>query len=149
MSEGKRVYNQIYTKLVENDTDFIGLLAYSIYKRHKLDFCAQFLKKNDRHPNDTELQVYYDAQNMPGQLELYRKDAEDRLSDMVTEIAASEIKIYQDQILNNYEKKIAEAVKSNTPTSINAFVYNVFASLVATIIAAILAYVGYIEFIKP
>lgn len=41
----ERKYNFIYEKLVSSDDDLIGLVAYSIYKRHKIDLLME-LKKN-------------------------------------------------------------------------------------------------------
>lgn len=46
--------NLIYSKLVEDDADIIGMVAYGIYKRHKIEFIDSIRKEYDREPNDEE-----------------------------------------------------------------------------------------------
>ena len=41
----EKQYNFIYSKLVTSQDDVIGLLAYSIYKRHKIEYIEDFKKK--------------------------------------------------------------------------------------------------------
>lgn len=44
-------YNFIYTRLVENENDVIGVVAYSVYKRQKIEYIEairQFSRQRDR-----------------------------------------------------------------------------------------------------
>jgi hypothetical protein len=38
-------YNFIYEKLVESEDDINGMIAYSLYKREKIEFIRSFLSK--------------------------------------------------------------------------------------------------------
>lgn len=43
-------YNHIYSVLVENEQDTLGIIAYSLYKRQKIEFIQAFKTKHDREP---------------------------------------------------------------------------------------------------
>lgn len=40
-------YNFIYEKLVPDNNDIVGLIAYGIYKRKKIEFIKQYIAEND------------------------------------------------------------------------------------------------------
>lgn len=140
MNEGERTYNQIYTKLVTDNTDIIGLVAYGIYKRHKLNFCTQFRDEYGRQPSHEECRVFYSTTNASDQLNQYRKTAEDIVSDIVMNTSLSEIQSFEEEMLRDYEEKIGNAVRSNVPTSLKTFLYGIFASIGGAIIYAGLMY---------
>ena len=68
-------YNHIYSVLVENDQDTLGIIAYSLYKRQKIEFIQSFKVKHDTEPKDTDLAPFHDVSNSPTQLESYRNQA--------------------------------------------------------------------------
>ncbi|PVZ41502.1 hypothetical protein [Pseudomonas sp. CC120222-01a] len=68
-------YNHIYSVLVESDQDTLGIIAYSLYKRQKIEFIQSFKVKHDREPKDIDLAPFHDVSNSPTQLESYRNQA--------------------------------------------------------------------------
>ena len=48
-----RKFNYIYSTLVESEDDFIGKIAYTIYKEDKINFIAE-LKKDSPEKETTE-----------------------------------------------------------------------------------------------
>ena len=48
-------YSFIYNNLVSNSGDFIGLVAYSIYKQEKIEYIKKFEDAHQRSPNPDEL----------------------------------------------------------------------------------------------
>ncbi|WP_286915568.1 MULTISPECIES: hypothetical protein [unclassified Pseudomonas] len=68
-------YNHIYSILVENEQDTLGVIAYSLYKRQKIEFIKAFKVKHDREPGDEDLAPFHDVSNSPSQLESYRNQA--------------------------------------------------------------------------
>lgn len=40
-----RRYNYVYDKLVKSDNDIAGMVAYCIYKQHKIEFITKFKKR--------------------------------------------------------------------------------------------------------
>lgn len=58
----------VFDNIVENDKDFLGLLAYALYKRHKIEW----IRSHDHDNHDAFKQVACTAQ----QIEMYRDQAE-------------------------------------------------------------------------
>ncbi|MCE0959016.1 hypothetical protein [Pseudomonas putida] len=68
-------YNHIYSVLVENEQDTLGIIAYSLYKRQKIEFIQAFKTKHDREPKDEDLAPFHDVSNSATQIESYRNQA--------------------------------------------------------------------------
>lgn len=64
--------NTVFGALVTEDSDVVGLVAYSIYKQNKHDFLVAFSKAKGREPNDTELGAYTMGESTPRRLAIYR-----------------------------------------------------------------------------
>lgn len=41
-------YNYIYEKLVTSEDDVLGLIAYGMYKQHKIEFISKIKEDNNR-----------------------------------------------------------------------------------------------------
>ena len=52
-----RKYNYIFKKLVDDETDLIGLVAYGLYKNNKIEYLEKFKDKNGREPTEDELEL--------------------------------------------------------------------------------------------
>ena len=72
--------NEIFSRLVQGDTDIAGLVAYSIYKQNKLDWLAAFETAKARVPDDAELFSYIVGEGTPRRLATYRQLAEATLA---------------------------------------------------------------------
>ena len=64
--------NTVFGSLVTEDSDVVGLVAYSIYKQNKHDFLVAFSKTKGREPNDAEMAVYTMGESTPRRLAIYR-----------------------------------------------------------------------------
>ena len=78
-SEG-RVRTGVFSHLVKDDGDIAGLVAYSIYKQHKLDWLRAFESAKGRPPSDDELASYFIGEGTPRRIATYRHLAEATLS---------------------------------------------------------------------
>lgn len=74
-SKSQGDYNFIYTKLVKNETDIIGVVAYSVYKRQKIEYIEAIRCKHERRPDEQELASFHELTNSPTQLDSYRQQA--------------------------------------------------------------------------
>ena len=72
--EGER--NEVFGALVRDDSDIVGLVAYSIYKQNKHDWLIAFNKAKGREPTEGELSAYIIGENTPRRLATYRHLAE-------------------------------------------------------------------------
>lgn len=64
--------NTVFGSLVTEDSDVVGLVAYSIYKQNKHDFLVAFSKTKGREPNEVELAAYTMGESTPRRLAIYR-----------------------------------------------------------------------------
>ena len=70
----------VFAHLVKGDSDIAGLVAYSIYKQHKLDWLRAFEGAQGRSPNENELASYLIGEGTPRRIATYRHLAEATLS---------------------------------------------------------------------
>jgi uncharacterized membrane protein YccC len=68
-------YNYIYSTLVQSEQDILGIIAYSLYKRQKIEYVQTFKTKHGREPSDDDLAPFHDVSNSTTQLESYRNQA--------------------------------------------------------------------------
>ena len=73
----KRTYSYIYSKLVENEDDILGHIAYSIYKSHKIAeierLCSE--KKVD-FVSDADIEPFIQMAQSERQIKFYREHAD-------------------------------------------------------------------------
>lgn len=82
----------VFRKLVESPDDFLGLLAYSLYKRHKIEWI-------EAHPDDNH-EAFKKVACTPQQLGMYRYQAE--------QMAKSFIDVSLDQLEAEMRSSIME-----------------------------------------
>ncbi len=123
-------YNVIYNKLVKSEDDLVGLIAYGIYKKHKIEVINRLKAEKGREPNDEECGVFISTSNTDSQLELYKNQAEAILSETVGNIAGEQINEIEERILRDYKANIKSCIPSNWKT----FGISVAASAVSAIL---------------
>ena len=72
--------NNVFGHLVQDDGAIAGLVAYSIYKQHKLDWLRAFESAKGRAPDENELASYIIGEGTPRRLATYRHLAEATLA---------------------------------------------------------------------
>lgn len=135
-------YNYIYKTLVEDDNDILGIIAYGIYKKHKIEFIDKIKKEQGREPTDEECYSFFACSTTETQLESYRSQAEMLLSEAVGNIAREEIVEFEKEMLKNYKKEISSCVPSNMKTFWLSAIAGVVSTLLFTIIAGIFYFIG-------
>lgn len=143
MSTPPRQYNFIYAKLVNADDDLVGLVAYGIYKQHKISFLSSFKDEFGREPTDEECRVFYLTSTTSDQLQKYTTQAAGLVSELVTSTTIEEIQTFQADMLNSYETKIEQAVKRNVPTNAKTITTGVITGVVASLVAALMMSISY------
>ncbi len=96
-------YCQIYKKIVEHEKDSVGLIAYSLYKKHKLEYC----KNNPDKVTPAALSYFYRTQETPTQITVYRKEAEILILNLIDqnqlELTSAAAKAAADIVINKME----------------------------------------------
>ena len=72
--------NALFSVLVLNDDDLVGLVAYSILKQDEADWLTAFRNARNRMPTPWEVQAYIIGQSTSRRLASYRKIASSTLS---------------------------------------------------------------------
>ena len=88
--------HQTFTKLVTDDKDFVGMVAYTIYKNEKLDWISQFKAQNlNREPTEDELKQFNLTTDSDLRIQQYRQMAETSVNNFVSATIVDELTQYQ------------------------------------------------------
>ncbi len=139
---GSTKYNFIYKDLVKADDDILGLIAYGIYKKHKIEFITKIKKEERREPTEEECRSFYAASTTTTQLDAYRSQAETMLSETVGSIAQEEIKNFERDMLKDYKKEISSCIPSNWKSFGTSIVAGIISTLLFTVIAGTFYFIG-------
>lgn len=109
-------YSYIYNELVNGPQDFIGLVAYSIYKQKKIDYVKEFESSKGRPPQPEELKEFHSIAR--GSLEEYKSLAAIRVNNFLEDVLKEKVEgleaEYQRQlkwgIRKDWGKGIAQSV---------------------------------------
>lgn len=104
-------YNHIYSVLVENEQDTLGVIAYSLYKRQKIDYIKTFKVKYGREPKDDDLTPFHDVSNSETQLESYRNQA----SQLVQGFLDASISTQAMELEQYYSDKASSEIRNAKP----------------------------------
>lgn len=104
-------YSYIYNDVVENEQDFVGLVAYSIYKKEKIQYIRSLEKKLGRSPEPSELEDFNDQ--AAKRLEQYRELATQRVNKFCEDILGQAIEDHEQMM----QSEMREAVKKLKPVS--------------------------------
>lgn len=136
MDNHNNQYNFIYRKLVTDKNDVLGIIAYSIYKRQKIEFIKNFETQNNRPPDDNDLRHFINISNSDSQLELYKNQALELTQNFLNETIAEDIA--------KRELEFDSRVKAELSKVKNSFISGVLQSLVGSIFFVI--FVGLLVF---
>ena len=73
-SNHQRSYNYIYSKLVSDETDIFGHIAYALYKADKVEFIEK-LKNEGKEVTEEDLQPFHQISCLETTLERYKVQA--------------------------------------------------------------------------
>jgi ATP-dependent Zn protease len=132
-------YNFIFSKLVEDSNDILGIIAYSFYKQQKIEFIRAFENQNDREPTDDEMRVFYVTSNSDASLESYNAKAEALTREFINAVIGAEL----EQIQEDSDKELTRRVKSLKPNFWSGVAQNVFASLLFLILIGLVLFVAW------
>ncbi len=135
-------YNFIYEKLVMAEDDLVGLIAYGIYKKHKIEFITSIKETEHRDPTEDECRSFFATSTTPFQLDAYRSQAETMLSEMVGSIADEEFDRYEREMLKGYKKDIASCLPSNWTSFGISILSGIVSAFLFAVIAGLFYFIG-------
>ena len=132
-------YNYIYSQLVKDQNDVVGMLAYSIYKQHKIEFIEDFKKKKNAAPTDSDIENFIMSSVTPSQLEKYRESANAVLSEIVARSVQTELM----SVDYDVQKALEPVIKKHSCSSVKTIFLNIAASFIFSILLVIIFILGY------
>ncbi|WP_375320615.1 hypothetical protein [Aliivibrio logei] len=83
-------YNKMHEKLVKNENDFVGMIAYSIYKKEKREAVRQ---------GDVDIEQFMKIKLQTSEIKKYRKEATELTNYFLQSAADDEIKKIKEQLV--------------------------------------------------
>lgn len=135
----QRNYSQIYSKLVSDEYDVVGHIAYSLYKQQKVQHITNYEKLHGVKPTDTDLIEFNNFSNLEHSIESYNLKAEMILQGFIDNILNEtyneihhQVKLEQSSIL----KEIIEPIKP--PSLLHQYFHSTLQNTISTILVGIL-----------
>jgi len=126
-------YNFVYEKLVDNENDILGIIAYSVYKRQKIEYIAHIKAAQGRKPNSEELEAFRNLTNSDTQLASYNGQAVDLVQSFLEEAINEEAKrleeFYEQKAQSEIDKAKAELLALKP-----RFMFGVWQSVVGSVV---------------
>lgn len=127
-------YNLIYEKLVKNENDILGIVAYSVYKRQKIDFIKSHTDSEQEPLPGEKLESFMAISTSDAQLSFYEEAAAnilDEYANLSESEKIDELEVgYNEQLeqkRKDYERKLRNAKSTN-------FMYGVWQSITASML---------------
>lgn len=109
----KRTYSYIYSKLVKNESDILGHIAYSIYKSHKIAeierLCAE--KRVDS-VADEDIEPFIKIAQTERQIQFYREHADALANAFLDSILSEALELRRQELESEYKEKYEKLLKS-------------------------------------
>lgn len=141
----QRQYNFIYSKLVLGSDDFVGQIAYSIYKQDKINFIEKFKQENsDKDPEELDFVHFHKFSSTDSAIQSYRLKAELILQEFLNNSLEEAIDEATDEIRRNQHIILQRVIKPIKPpgfwmavlqNTVATFAFSAILALVILIIA--------------
>ena len=127
-----------FARLVNDEGDMAGHVAYALYTRDKLTFIETFRLDKGRLPRDDELDAFIVTANLDLRVSAYRSEAERSLEVFVQEVLEEST----GEIARLYQRELCRQL-ARSRSFIRAVAENLAANLLAAACVAVLAVVLY------
>lgn len=136
----QRNYNFIYSKLVNEDSDLIGHIAYSLYKKSKVEYIKD--NKTDGTPlTDNELIPFNKFSSTDSSVESYRIKAELLLQGFINNVLAEELDSYKNQAINQQADILKDVIKPLTPSFWKSVGIGLVSAFIFALLLAAIAFI--------
>lgn len=112
-SEHEGEYNVVYQKLVADEADIVGQLAYCLYKQSKQKYLREFQRLNRRRPTDAELRIHVNCAELPA-----LNDYRDKATQVVAEVLAQAAQEKQEELEKHFKNQLWEFINRHQPETL-------------------------------
>ena len=105
-----REYNFIYSRLVNDKSDMIGHIAYSLYKAEKISWIEGHKRNNDgREPTEEEFKSFHEACCSDERINSYR----DMATSILQEFMGGSTDMMAEQVAREVSDKVTQHINNN------------------------------------
>ncbi|EGU39420.1 hypothetical protein [Vibrio scophthalmi] len=120
--------------IIEEEGDFVGYVAYALYKQQKVKWIYNYKDKTGDYPTPSQIETYFTSfHSTPECIDKYRDDAERMLNEYIDFSFSEELSAYQEAVK---EDEIVKAVHKPFWTGVRE---NVVAGIVASLLTGLLS----------
>lgn len=142
----KRNRNFVYYKLLQSDDDYVGMVAYTIYKKSKIAYIQELRNDGNRTEDeiDSLLETWQQSKCNDSEIKTLRDNAVAHVAEFTTKLIAQKNKelLEKEKKLNKRESKIEK--KESQLKSQKYFWYGVKQSIVGSFIYMVLTVLIYL-----
>lgn len=110
----ERKFSFIYSKIVEDENDMIGHIAYSLYKSNKVQYVENFRNENEgKNPSEDDLDTFHKATITT--VAAYRTQAEQLLSNFIQFTLEETINDIDEDLKREQENTLKSIIKPLIP----------------------------------
>lgn len=114
-----RKYNYIHQKIVNDDADVLGAIAYSIYKKEKQSFIENFKAKNGKDPEEDDIAKFHEIISTDSNIERFRMQVSGILQDFVNSTLSDTIDDIEEACKENHLEQIKKAIEPIKPKTVS------------------------------
>ncbi|MDI5837887.1 hypothetical protein [Shewanella xiamenensis] len=123
--------HNIFDDMIENDNDFVGKVAYSLYKQEKVGWVKHYHHKNNVYPTKVEIQKFFhEPAARPESIKRFRNEAEVVVNKFINITLSEELTSYKESLKDD---AVLRQIKKPFKISV---MENITAALLASIITA-------------
>lgn len=94
--------HQTFTKLVQTENDFVGMVAYTIYKREKLDWIRTYKGTYGDEPSDDTIRQQFNLDtDTTSKIDMYRQLAVIVVNEFLNQTLADRLAEYEAEVKDN------------------------------------------------
>lgn len=147
-----RQFNYIYMKLVKNENDLLGQIAYSLYKRKKVQFLENWKKAHpEQEIEEDELNTFHNSESTKEALNEYRTKANILLQNFMNTLLEDDRKTIEKACKQNQQAILAEIISPLVPEPqpslreqyLHGTAQSVLGAIVFAILVAVISFVAY------
>ena len=134
-----RQYNFIYNKLVKDETDIIGHIAYSLYKIDKINYIESFKQKNDGKELEEDDIVHFNTMSsMDSSVNRYRNTAVTVLQSFADSVISQEVS----NVEREYKKHLTSIISPLKTKWWEAILQSIIGAFIFALLVAAFAFLS-------
>lgn len=138
----QRKFNYIFTILVKNDEDLLGLLSYCQYKNQKIEYIKKIKEQNNKEPSEDDLNIFHQISSQDSTIEVYKAAGLQKLQNITNEIIKSNLEIINSEANKSAYKGRMRALKDLKPSWLHGIISSIAGNVLFYLLIAIVIIVS-------